>query len=294
MSQDWIELSVRTAADPAEVLARLDDPLLPGAWQDDGVLHLYWRSTDWDPGRLTELRAVLAQLGESVSEEAFSIDRVPDRDWNEEWARAVEPVRVGRIVVRPSWRAVALDPGDVELVLDPKQAFGTGHHATTQLLMAWLQDVVTGGEVVLDLGTGSGILAMCAVRLGAGRVIGLDHDPVAIDCARSYAERNGFGDELSWQLGAAAGGDADLRVQLVLANLDRQAILECAATFAAHAHRGARLLMSGVLHEQIPEIREALAAQDVYIQSVREKDGWLALEATAPVSCEGGGEAATP
>ena len=103
-------------------------------------------------------------------ESDIRVEKLPDQDWNRQWAQSVRPIRIGRrIVIRPSWEPVALQAQDVEIVLDPKQAFGTGHHATTRMLLEWLEDLVHGGESVLDVGAGSGILAMVALRLGRPR-----------------------------------------------------------------------------------------------------------------------------
>ena len=128
----------------------------------------------------------------------MSVNSVPWEDWNARWAAAVKPIHIGQqIVIRPSWEKVALPPNRIELIIDPKHAFGTGHHATTQFLIEWLEDLIQGGETVLDVGTGSGILAITALRLGAVSVLGIDNDPVAIECARTYASLNGFQDELA-------------------------------------------------------------------------------------------------
>jgi ribosomal protein L11 methyltransferase len=159
------------------------------------------------------------------------------------------------------------------------------------LLIEWLQEAIAGGETVLDLGTGSGILAMVALRLGAGRATGIDHDPVAIDCARDYAEQNGFGGELSFKVGTAGSLPSEggpVPVHLVVANLDRQAILDCAAVLAAYAKRGARLLLSGLLAEQVSDVDRALAGDGIYVRAVREREGWSALDAAAAQSCDEG------
>ncbi len=288
MGQDWIDVTVKTSVDPAEVLSRLNDSGVCGAWQDGDILHFYWASSGWRPDCLVALRNVLAQLGHAVTDDAIAAGRMADRNWNEPWARAVQPIRMGRVVIRPSWQPVECQPDDIELIIDPKQAFGTGHHATTQLLIEWLQEIIAGGETVVDLGTGSGILAMVALRLGAARAIGIDCDPVAIDCAREYAQHNGFGEELLLRVGTAdslveldrcAGG-------LVVANLDRQAILESAATLAAYATRGVRLLLSGLLADQLPEVGRALAVEGLYVGTTREREGWVALDVAGASSCE--------
>jgi ribosomal protein L11 methyltransferase len=229
-------------------------------------------------------------LGQVEPDRAITINNLANQDWNAQWSRLVEPIRIGRVVIRPSWKAVVLNPGEIELILDPKQAFGTGHHATTQLLIEWAQEVVTPSDRVLDVGTGSGVLAMVALRLGAAEAVGVDFDPVAIDCARDYAQVNGFDNRLTLSVGNALGGQLrdSFSPTLVLANLDRQTLLDAGETLCRYAAGGARLLLSGLLIEQRAEIESAYAAHGVYVKAARTRDGWVALEAVGMESCEGG------
>lgn len=284
MADEWIDVAIATDLDAGEVLSRLEDPFVQGAWQDGKIVHLYWPRERWDADHLARVHATLRQLDEAGLPPTITVDRVPDRDWNRIWAESVKPLLVGRrIVIRPSWESVALPPDDVEIVLDPKQAFGTGHHATTRMLLEWLEESIRGGETVLDVGTGSGLLAMVALRLGAARAVGIDNDPLAIECALEYANVNRFGDELS--LGCSTLNDAQ-QFDLVLANLDRQTLLQLAGKLARCT--GTMLLVSGLLLEQGEEIVAAFAAVGLYPGGQREREGWLALEFTHAESCEGG------
>ena len=175
------------------------------------------------------------------------------------------------------------------IVIDPKMAFGTGHHATTRMLLEWLEDLVHGGESVLDVGAGSGILAMAALRLGAASALGVECDPVAVDCARGYAAENGFGDHLEFRCGMLEDVDrqGELRPDLVLANLDRQTLLLLCDELARYVSHGARLLLSGILLEQEQEIVEAFSKAGAMLLRRREQEGWLALELRMAESCEG-------
>ena len=128
--------------------------------------------------------------------------------------------------------------GSLEIILDPKQAFGTGHHATTRMLLEWLEDRIQGGEAVLDVGAGSGILAMVALRLGARSAIGVELDPVAVACARDYAVENHFGPELTWVCGTLRDVPHPVTPDLVLANLDRQTLLLLAEELAVYGAKG--------------------------------------------------------
>lgn len=283
MPDDWVDVCIHARVDAGELMGMLDDPALQGAWEEEGTVHLYWPEAQWNGDRLASVRSALSRLDRATGTTApLLVNRIPHQDWNRQWARSVKPLQIGRLVIRPSWEGVALGPQNLEIVLDPKQAFGTGHHATTRLLLEWLQDEVHGGERVLDVGTGSGILAMAALRLGAAQAVGIDHDPVAIDCARDYAKANGFGEELTLHCGALTGEQA---YDLVLANLDRGTLLELADRLASCARF--RLLVSGLLTDQREEIVAAFAAAGLYSGRQREQEGWLAMEFTPAQSCEG-------
>jgi ribosomal protein L11 methyltransferase len=286
MTTDWVDVEIRSTLDAGEVLGLLGDPLVQGAWQDDRAIHLYWSGPTWSSAHLAHLRWVLRELtGNRLPEPDIVVHALPDQDWNRQWAESVKPLRVGkRLVIRPTWEKVDGRSGQIEIILDPKRAFGTGHHATTRMLLEWLEEVIHGGESVLDVGTGSGILAMAAVRLGAARAVGMDHDADAVECAREYAAVNGFGPELALQCGTLT---EERLYDCVLANLDRQTLLQLAAPLAAST--GRILLTSGVLTDQRQEIADAFARLDLYEKRVREQDGWLAIEFARIESCEGAG-----
>lgn len=260
-------------------------PRCRGGWQEGETLHLYWPSAVWSPDHLMRLRQTLQQL-DGANEPEIQVHALQHQDWNQLWAQSVKPLRVGkRMVVRPSWEPVTLSPGQFEIILDPKQAFGTGHHATTRMLLEWLEDIVQGGESVLDVGTGSGLLAMAALRLGAARAVGLDHDPVAIECAQGYAVLNRFGVELSLYCSELNGLSEDRSFDLVLANLDRQTLCRLASELAGCT--GTRLLVSGLLVDQREEVAAALTSAGLYPGGQRESEGWIAVEFLRCESCEG-------
>ena len=290
-SEGWIDVQIRTAVDAAELLSMLADPVIQGGWEENGVVHLYWPKPQWSTEARIRLSKVLQGLDPDASDERdIRVEELPDQDWNRQWAQSVRPIRIGRrIVIRPSWESVALQAGDIDIVLDPKEAFGTGHHATTRMLLEWLEDLVHGGESVLDVGTGSGILSMAALRLGVASALGVDCDPVAVDCARAYATENGFGNHLEFRCGTLEEVDrqGSLRPDLVLGNLDRQTLLLLSDELAQYVRHGARLLLSGILLDQEHEIVEAFSKVGAHVFQRREQDGWVALELLMAESCEG-------
>ena len=287
-ANEWIDVCIQECFDAGELLSRLDDPGIQGAWEDEGVIHLYWPADQWNEARLAAVRLVLADLAPSIGDVPISVRQVPDQNWNEAWARSVKALRIGRLVIRPSWEPVALSPTDIEIVLDPKQAFGTGHHATTRMMLEWLQKEIHGGEVVLDVGTGSAILAMAAVKLGAASAIGVEHDAVAAECAREYLGLNHVDDRIDIIAGTL--GDLPERQQriadLVLANLDRQTILDLAGDLVSSASEGARILVSGILVEQQPEIVDRFSCLGLACLERCREEGWVAMKFFRPESCD--------
>jgi ribosomal protein L11 methyltransferase len=171
-------------------------------------------------------------------------------------------------------------PGMVEIVLDPGMAFGTGTHPTTSLCLAALSDLLAArpGASVLDVGTGSGLLAIAAAKLGAGRVAANDNDPVAIEVARENAERNGARLELT---GAAVGEIAGA-FDLVVANILANTLVELAPDVAARVAPGGTVLLAGILVPQEDEVRAAYVAEGLRPALERRDGEWSLLTLERP------------
>jgi ribosomal protein L11 methyltransferase len=200
----------------------------------------------------------------------------PDEDWGEGWKKDFRPLDIARVRVRPSWIDAPPPPGSVEVVLDPGMAFGTGSHATTSLCLAALSDLLAErpGASVLDVGTGSGLLAIAARKLGAGRVAANDEDPVAVEVARENAARNGVALELT----GAPVDDIPGAFDLVVANILANVLVALAPALARKVAAGGVLLLSGILGPQEAEVRVAhVAAGLVPVPGGDRRDGEWSL-----------------
>lgn len=203
---------------------------------------------------------------------------VQEEDWANAWKAYFKPARVGeRLVIIPSWEEYTLQPNDVPLYLDPGMAFGTGTHATTSLCLRRLETLVRPGMRVLDVGTGSGILAIAAARLGAAPVVGIDIDPVAVRVARENAERNGVTiDVRPGTLDQVEPAECDL----VIANIIASVIIDILPDVAARMKKGGKFLASGIIAEKKQAVADAMTATWLLPVEVREEGGWVAILAT--------------
>lgn len=193
--------------------------------------------------------------------------------WREKWKEFFRPARVGeRLVVRPPWEPWEAAPQDLVITLDPGQAFGTGTHETTRLVMRALETLVADGDEILDVGCGSGILGIAALLLGASRVVAVDVDPIAVRVTHENAEVNGVAIEAS----TTPIDDVEGRYPVVIANIRSPILIPMVEALAARMAAGARLVLSGLL---VPEEDEVRAAFDARLEFVRrDVDGeWLAL-----------------
>jgi ribosomal protein L11 methyltransferase len=249
-----------------------------GAWEEEGMLRLYWPEEKWSDAAMEELIKALSLLGIEEDAACPTASVIEDRDWNAAWAASLVPIRLGRRVrVRQSWHSSDPDFKGTELIIDPKRAFGTGYHATTQMVVEWLERNVQGGERVLDVGTGSGILAMCAIRLGARSALAIDIDPAAIGCAREYLDANGFGPEL--ELKTASFEDLDAgRFDMVLANLDGRTLPGLCGFLPRILNPGGMACFSGLQQQNYEEIEDALSKAHLRIHALMKREEWLTLE----------------
>jgi len=230
----------------------------------------------WPRCRVTALFPAEASLDAALAEShveatTASIDRLEDTDWVTLTQRQFEPIRAGeRLWIVPTWHE-APDPAAVNIVLDPGAAFGTGSHPTTRLCLAWLEDNVRAGDSVLDYGCGSGILAIAALKLGAGEATGVDVDPLALEAAQYNAQRNRVALRV-----LDAQAPLPLKARITVANILANPLRMLAPLLAAHTQARGALVLSGVLEEQAQGVIEAYAPWASLEIAAREA-GWVLL-----------------
>jgi len=196
---------------------------------------------------------------------------VDDKDWLESWKAEFVPIRIGAFVVRPTWSEPTVDA--VELVLDPGMAFGTGLHPTTQQCLEALSTLQLAGKSVLDVGTGSGILAIAAAKRGASPVVAVDTDTLAVDAARENAVANG----VAIPVGVGSAADVPGRFEVVIANIVSPILQRIAPHLAARLAGGGTLLLAGISAQAEAATREAFSHVRLEVLDRNERDDWVAL-----------------
>lgn len=203
-----------------------------------------------------------------------------EEDWANGWKEHFHPLRVGRIVIKPTWREWESKPDELVVELDPGMAFGTGLHPTTRLMLSGLQTRVRAGMNILDLGTGSGILAIPAAMLGA-RVMGLDVSEVAVEVASANVAANGMSDHVSVERGSI-DVIAGQRFDLIFANIIASVLVDLAPQLAAALTSQAELLASGIIEERADLVREAFIRAGLTITDQQREGDWWLVVAHAP------------
>jgi ribosomal protein L11 methyltransferase len=226
-----------------------------------------------------DARAAAAEL---PSGWAPRVEEVVGDAWRDEWKKHFEPFRVcPGVVVRPPWREASAAPGEQVIVLEPGRAFGTGLHETTSLVAEVLAQTPLQGATVLDVGCGSGILALVALALGAARARAIDVDPDAVAVARENAERNALADRLAAD--ETPVGSVRESYPVVLANIESRTLVDLAPSLAARVAPAGMLVLSGILAPdvapaQIEDVRRAFAA--LTEREVHRKGEWIAVVLT--------------
>ena len=255
-----------------------DDPVLepaPGEtpfWGETRVTALFGHDADLD--RLAASMRASLDLDELPD---YRVETLADRDWEREWLKDFGPMRFGRRLWVCPADSVPGDDDAVVVRLDPGLAFGTGTHATTAMCLEWLDSCDLEGATLLDYGCGSGVLAIAALQLGCARVQAIDIDVQAITATRQNAAQNGVQDRLA----VTAGADTiDGVFDFVVANILAGPIAELASTISAHVAAGGQLALSGILADQVDEVKAAYAAKvDFEEPEFREHSGqtWTRL-----------------
>jgi ribosomal protein L11 methyltransferase len=264
--------------------------------RDKSLVKLYLPDDASAPEQLTILREGMECLREDCPELdlgslGVSAGHRNEEEWAEAWKRYYKPALIGkRLFLRPEWVDEPCPSGRVEYVSNPGMAFGTGTHASTRLCLLFLEKLIAGGERMLDLGCGSGILSVCGLLLGAIGAVGVDIDANAADVSCRSAELNHVGDRFAAYCGdvltdAALLDKINGEYDVIAANIVADVIIALGGIAKRLLKPGGRLIVSGIIAERGAEVEEALRAQGLYVHEKAEQEGWCAMVLS---SCKGG------
>ena len=275
----WWAIDVRTPAEQRDSM---------GAWlvartgqaveeREDGTLVAF--APDERSAEVLE-----AELGREVDQAVETQRRPVDQtDWSVRWREGLGPRRIEQLTVIPSWLPEASDPDPLTIVLDPEMAFGSGEHGSTRVALTLLARLLRRGDHVLDLGSGSGILAIAAIKLGAARAIGIDVDPEANEVAVRNAVRNGVADRIEFLEGDAGAlapllGPADLLLSNILRSVNTSLLSGISQALRPHG----LAIFSGMEHVEAEQFRASLSDGSFTLGQEALDAGWWGVAAKRP------------
>lgn len=295
----WLELAVRAHQEAAETVGAIlhkwgeggvaifqehkqetvdHDPQPVGSWL---TLTTYLPETPATASRRDGLERDLWHLrafhGDFVGE--LNEKWVAEEDWANAWKQFYTVLHVGeRLVVKPRWQDYEAQPGEIVIALDPGMAFGTGTHPTTQLCLEALETARVKGARVLDVGTGSGILAIAAALLGAAHVDALDTDAVAVAAARDNVAQAGHSESIAVTEGSLPLPNPTPDYDIVVANITAQTLISLAPHLRSAVAAEGRLLACGIIHEKADDVVAAFLEKDFRLLERRQVGDWVLLE----------------
>ena len=255
------------------LVAELSDMGFEGFAEDHERLLAYVPESSWNGETREDALAAMARVGARIEDE----QTVQPENWNARWESSIEPVDAGPFCIHPPWREAR--PGSIGIVIEPKMSFGTGHHETTRLMLAFVARLVNPGSTVLDAGTGTGVLSIAAARCGAQTVHAFDVDRWSVENALKNVAANGVSDRIEVHLGGievAPGGPYDV----VLANINRNVLLDLLPGFRTRLAPGGRLALAGVLVSDREVMLSALAENGLVCIGEEREGDWLAVLAS--------------
>ncbi len=318
----WLELTIKTSSAGIETVADrltvlgydsfiMDDQAEFEEFLDNNKQ--YWDYVDEDleqqmqglsqirlyledgPAVMEEVSALRDQMrmlktqyeGRDLGTLEIGLANLKDEDWENNWKQYYQPLPIGKkLLVVPQWLSPENEEGRIPVLLDPGMIFGTGAHASTQMCMMALEEAIHGGETVIDLGSGSGILSIAALLLGAKSAIGVDIDPKAEDIARENAAINDLhGDRFTAVTGDVIGSKSMMEqlagdgYDIVLANIVADVIIPLSPVVPHFVKPNGLFICSGILETRLEEVKAAIAAAGLRVQSVRKIDDWCQITA---------------
>jgi ribosomal protein L11 methyltransferase len=277
-----IEITIPAEEDlRQQLIAMLGQLGVEGFWEDGDLLKCYVPEQKWSPALQEEMRSVIGMIVSPSSHPLppMHVQTLAERNWNAEWEKTIQPIHVTpHIVITPSWHVYNAAPGELVLTIDPKMSFGTGYHESTRLILGLVEQYVRQGATVLDIGTGTGILAIAAIRLGAHHAVACDIDEWSYDNAVENAALNGVSEKVNILEGGITV-TPDRQYDLVIANIQRNVLIPLLPAMRSRLASGGTLLLAGLLDTDREAMTTALREHGFTILQERTENEWIALAA---------------
>ncbi|MDS1029442.1 50S ribosomal protein L11 methyltransferase [Bacillota bacterium LX-D] len=301
----WQEISVTTTEEAAEAVSNLFYEIGASGVviQDPKVLARYLAEANWDayelpvelieaenvvikgylpiddllPGRLNQFRNQLETLQEHFTQylAEVSLAEIAEEDWANSWKTYYKPEKIGnRIVIVPSWENYSADEEDLIVKLDPGMAFGTGNHPTTALCIKFLEKYLQPGASVIDVGTGSGVLSIVAAKLGAGKVVAVDADTLAVQVAQQNVLENKVEQQVETKYSDLLAG-VEEQADFIVANIIADVIILLTPQAKSKLKKGGFFLVSGIILDRWPDVHEVLTKSGFQVIERRQENDWV-------------------
>lgn len=272
---NYIRLHIQIPEDYQELLiAELFDRDFDGFEQEENLLIASTPAERFDDTKREEIQYLINDIREA---QLLKEEVVTQQNWNQKWEESIEPQTIGRFFIRPTWSDQRPhQPDQIELMIDPKMAFGTGYHATTRLMLEMLEQVVQKGDRVLDAGTGTGILGIASLKLGASSVFGFDIDEWSEANARDNIALNRV-QNFEVRLGSTEVVPDGLLFDLILANINRNALAYMLPDLLSKLKEGGKILLSGLLEEDEEFMLNHKPLNKLKHVETRHHQEWIAL-----------------
>jgi len=273
---NYLKLVIKVPEETQEyVIAELMDMDFYGFEQSDDRLIAYVEKPRFNDLNRENIEQMIASL---PGAKFVEFSDVAEKNWNETWEASIQPQSIGDFFVRPTWSENEPDNEQMLIEIDPKMSFGTGYHATTRLMLRQLSKLDCKNIRVLDAGTGTGILAIAACKLGAKKAIGFDYDPLCEKNATENAAINEIGSQLEIRLGGFETVESEKVFDIILANINRNVILEFLDQMISLLDKKGKLCLSGLLKTDESKVMEKLASYPVQVTDKQTEDEWMLLQ----------------
>jgi ribosomal protein L11 methyltransferase len=280
MKKSYYQIKIMTSEDAYEsIIVFFMNYKNSGFFEDDNYIAGYINKEDWDVDFEFKIREFLNSLKDDgvIDEYEIEIELLEDQNWNEQWEESVEPIIISsKIVIKPTWKEFKAEPDQIIIQIDPKMAFGTGHHETTRLCVQALEKYIRDESSLLDMGTGTGVIAIAAILLGAKEAVGIDNDEWAYDNAIENLKLNKVDDKIQIILGSK-NSIPNTQFDIITSNIDFRTNSELLKSYPKYLKKDGIIILSGLLVTDLDDMKNIASECNMVVVEQSSENEWGCL-----------------